>query len=115
MRLRTFTICIVCFSLIGCNRSDGDRLVRIGWRVTQKVQALTPEQIPLPGVVTLTPVISNEQRVRDRINSDRYLAPVDIAITVVDSTVRLQGIVSDSAPEVAVLSRSPNRRSASTR
>jgi len=79
----------------GCNRSDGDRLARIGSKVAQKVQDLVPET-PLAGSLSLTPSANLEGRVRDRFKNDRYLAPASIEISVYEGAVRLKGQVDNA-------------------
>ncbi len=78
----------------GCNRSDGDKLARVGWTVAGKVQALIPDRTPLAAALPGKPQ-GLEERVRERFKSDKYLAPVPIEVIAENGSVRLRGQVDD--------------------
>jgi hyperosmotically inducible periplasmic protein len=87
---------MVIVACSGCNRSDGDRLARVAAVVTQKFEDLLPERTPLAGNFSFIGGAGIENRVRDRFQSDRYLAPLPIEIYGHDSNVRLRGSVNDA-------------------
>lgn len=84
---------LAAVSASGCNRQDGDRLARVGRKVTDKVQGLVPQRSPFGTGVSLGRNPGLEERVRERFKSDRFLAPQPIEITVEGNTVRLKGTV----------------------
>ncbi len=80
----------------GCNRSDGDRLARVGAKVTQHAQALVPDRTPFGNPVGLAKSAGIEERVRERFNSDRFLQGLPIEISSQEDAVRLSGQVGDA-------------------
>ena len=80
---------------IGCNRSDGDKLARVGWKVADKVQALVPDRTPFGASLPGAKQPSLEERVRQRFKLDRYLAAVPIDVIADRGGVRLRGHVDD--------------------
>jgi osmotically-inducible protein OsmY len=80
---------------IGCNRTDGDKLARVGWKVTEKVQALIPSRTPFGDALPAGKQRGLEERVRERFQSDRYLASAAIEVVVDANGVRLRGQVND--------------------
>ena len=79
---------------LGCNRSDGDRLARVGVKVADKVQALAPERTPFAGALaSQQPAV--DIRVKERFRLDRYLAVLTIEVTADGGAVRLRGRVDD--------------------
>lgn len=80
----------------GCKREDIDILTRIGWKVTDKVQALIPEQTPFGGTwSSLSGGI--ESKVRDRLQSDKFLAPAELQIRAEGKSIRVKGTVKEEA------------------
>jgi hypothetical protein len=77
----------------GCDSHDGDRLARVGRKVTQKVEALIPQRSPFGNSIGLGKSPSVEERVRERFKSDRHLAPQAIEITAEGGIIHLKGTV----------------------
>src|SRR5262245_45300146 len=91
--LQWFALALVV-SAMGCNRQDAEKLARVGWKLAEKVQRIIPDRLPFgswPG----TADTSVEGRVRARIMSDRYLAPLNIEVIATMGGVRLHGTVED--------------------
>lgn len=80
---------------IGCNRTDGDKLARVGWKVTDKVQALIPSRTPFGDALPAGKQRGLEERVRERFRSDRYLTSAAIEVIADGGGVRLRGQVND--------------------
>jgi hypothetical protein len=95
MKRHLFLIIIAVFSMAGCNRSDGDRLARVGTRATKNLKAMIPERIPISGSIGLTNGSEMENRVRQRFRSDRYLSSLSLEIICEENAVRLKGQVDD--------------------
>lgn len=93
-RLALLPLCLL-LPLTGCQRSDADRLARVGWKVTEKVQALVPARTPFGGALGLTKSQILAERVRDRFTNDRYLAPIALEINADGNAIRLTGKVND--------------------
>lgn len=94
-QLLTATVFLFALLSTGCKRSDGDRLARVGNKVTQKVQALVPERTPFRGSIELNSHSELETRVRQRFQSDTYLAPQPIDLIFEGNVVRLRGQLDD--------------------
>lgn len=78
----------------GCKREDVEILTRIGWKVTEKVQALVPEQTPFGG--TWSSLSGGlETKVRARLQSDKFLAPAEIQISAEGRTIHVRGTVKE--------------------
>jgi osmotically-inducible protein OsmY len=78
----------------GCKREDIDILTRIGWKVTEKVQSLIPEQTPFGGNWTSLNT-SIESRVKSRIQSDKFLSATPLEISSEGKSIRVKGIVKE--------------------
>lgn len=83
-------------TICGCDGNDGDRLTRVGWTVSQNIQALVPERMPFVGSLGLPKNSTREQSVRERFRSDRYLGELTIEIIGEPGTIRLRGQVADA-------------------
>ena len=79
----------------GCNRADGDRLARVGRKVTDKIQAVVPERMPFGSSIASSNNGGIEDRVRERFRTDVFLAPIQFEIGAEGGQVRLRGIVDD--------------------
>jgi hypothetical protein len=88
-------LCLFVFisSTFGCNREDPDKLTKIGWIVVDKVQALVPEQTPFGG--SWNSFGGLETRVRSRLQSDKFLAPLGIQVQAEGNQIRIRGTVND--------------------
>lgn len=80
---------------IGCNRTDADKLARVGWRVADKVQALIPDRTPFGSALPNSKQPGLDDRVRERFKQDRYLTSSPIEITADGNSIRLRGQVND--------------------
>lgn len=80
---------------VGCSRSDGDKLARVGWKLTEKVQALIPDRPPFTAALPGAKPRGLEDRVRERFKQDRYLTASPIEVVADGSGVRLRGQVDD--------------------
>lgn len=92
---RTWLFGILPLLSIGCDQTDGDRLTRVGRKVTEKVQALIPNQTPFGDVFPANRPRGLEDRVRERLKMDRYLATSPIEVIADGAVVRLRGTVND--------------------
>jgi hypothetical protein len=93
MRKALLLIVAIVSVTSGCDKQDGDRLARVGRKVTQKVEALIPERSPFGNSIGLGKNPSVEDRVRERFKSDRHLALQAIEITADGNTIHLKGTV----------------------
>ena len=85
---------LVLLANSGCKREDVDILTRIGWKVTEKVQALVPEQTPFGGTwAGLEGGV--ESRVRSRLRSDKFLAPAELKVSAEGKSIRVKGVVKE--------------------
>jgi hypothetical protein len=73
-------VAIIPLLSIGCNRADGDKLARVGRKVTDKVQALIPSRTPFGDALPAGKQHGVEDRVRERFRLDRYLASATIDV-----------------------------------
>ncbi len=94
MKLLPFVAVLPLF-FVGCDRSDADKLARVGWKVTEKVQALVPDRTPFGGPLPGARQPGLEDRVRERFKFDRYLTAQPIEVTAEGGGVRLRGQVDD--------------------
>jgi hypothetical protein len=79
----------------GCDRSDAERLARVGRKTADKVTALVPERTPFGTPFSLSPAGELENRVRERFRSDVFLSPIQFEFSVEGATVRIKGMVDD--------------------
>jgi len=83
----------------GCEREDGERLTRVGWKVTEKMEGAIPEHTPFDGPLLAS---SPEMRVQNRFRADKYLAPWALTVTGSGGTVTLSGSISEDYHDWAV-------------
>ena len=95
MKNRLIFVSIVICTATGCNRQDGDRLARVGGKVTEKVQLLVPERTPFGRPTNLAMNPNVEERVKERFRSDRFLGPLFIEVSAEGHVIRLKGKVND--------------------
>jgi osmotically-inducible protein OsmY len=88
-------VAIIPLLSIGCNRGDSDKLVRVGRKVTEKVQALIPSRTPLGDALPAGKHHGVEDRVRERFKLDRYLTSASIDVIAEAGRVRLRGQVDN--------------------
>lgn len=88
MRKWLFLIPIVC--LVGCEKTDGEKLVRIGQITTEKIRKTAPARTPLGD---LAPETTTVGRVISRINGDVYLHKLRIVVVEDDEGIHLKGTV----------------------
>ena len=94
MRLLLPLLPLLLLGNSGCKREDVDILTRIGWKVTDKIQALVPEETPFGG--TWGGLMGGlETRVKHRLQSDKFLAPVNLIVSAEGKTIRIQGQLKD--------------------
>jgi hypothetical protein len=90
----------------GCKARDGDILVRVCQKTTQKAQVLVGN-VPVKLVNQLPATVSEASmatRVQNRIRWDRYLSRLDIDVQTTDAgTVTLRGNVPDLAIRQRIL------------
>ncbi|HVK11007.1 MAG TPA: BON domain-containing protein [Gemmataceae bacterium] len=96
-------VAIAVLGLAGCNREDGEKLVRVGRVVTEKVRAAAPARTPFGD---LAPDATPAGKVRARIRTDSYLADLDIQVVEAEDGLHLRGTVpskehSDRAGQLA--------------
>jgi osmotically-inducible protein OsmY len=94
---------IAVLGLAGCNREDGEKLVRVGRVVTEKVRDAAPARTPFGD---LAPDATPAGKVRARIRTDSYLAELDIQVVEAEDGLHLKGKVpskehSDRAGQLA--------------
>jgi BON domain-containing protein len=88
-------VAVLPLIFVGCDRSDADKLARVGWKVTEKVQALVPDRTPFGGAIPGARQPGLQNHVRERFKLDRYLAGQPIEVTAEGGEVRLRGQVDD--------------------
>jgi hyperosmotically inducible periplasmic protein len=88
-------VAIIPLLSIGCNRADGDKLARVGWKVTEKVHALIPSRTPFGDALPAGRQSGPEDRVRERFKTDRYLTTAAIEVIAEGGSIRLRGQVND--------------------
>ena len=94
---------IAVLGLAGCHREDGEKLVRVGRVVTEKVRDAAPARTPFGD---LAPDATPAGKVRARIRTDSYLADLDIQVVEAEDGLHLRGNVpskehSDRAGQLA--------------
>jgi hyperosmotically inducible periplasmic protein len=88
---------ILLVGACGCNRQDAEKLTRVGWKVTEKVQALVPNRTPWGSAWGVMPDLGVDGRVRARLQADKHLASFNVEVMAVDRGVRLRGRIGDEA------------------
>jgi len=82
--------CAFLLLLPACQRTDGEKLVRIGQITTEKVREAAPSRTPFGDIA---PEATTLGRVRSRIKGDVYLQKAPIQVTEDDDGIRLRGTV----------------------
>ncbi|WP_020468930.1 BON domain-containing protein [Zavarzinella formosa] len=76
--------------VIGCERTDGEKLVRIGQISTEKIREAAPSRTPFGDIA---PEASTVGRVRSRIKGDVYFQKSQVQVTEDEEGIRLRGSV----------------------
>jgi osmotically-inducible protein OsmY len=79
----------------GCGREDADKLSRAASVLVSKLRAIAPERLTNWEWNRSSADLTAAQRVRARITSDRFLAPLKIEVMPTAGGVRLRGHVGD--------------------
>ena len=88
MRKSLFLIPFVGF--VGCEKTDGEKLVRIGQITTEKLRKTAPSRTPFGDIAPDTTTVG---RVMSRINGDIYLQKSKILVSEDDEGIHLRGSV----------------------
>jgi osmotically-inducible protein OsmY len=88
--MRNCLILVPLAALAGCERTDGEKLVRIGQITTEKVREAAPSRTPFGD---LAPEATPSGRVRARIKGDIYLQKSQIQVIEDEDGIHLRGSV----------------------
>jgi hypothetical protein len=93
---RTATSAALIFLTVGsgCDRSDADRLARVGRKAADKFAAMVPDRTPFGSPLSLSSG-DLENRVKERFRSDAFLSPIQFELAVEGTSVRIKGAVDD--------------------
>ena len=75
---------------LGCKRTDGEKLVRIGKLSADKVRDVAPAKTPFGDI---TPDTTTAGKVRSRLRADVYFANCPIEVVEAEDGLHLQGRV----------------------